>query len=160
MKVPEHETLNSPGKTQQIGPQIFKDQLGLFGWVPPGTAEKLTRGPKSRTGLLVGADEALKGRASMAARARAWQPESQGLSTRQGLITSGNQATLAKPQSSHLPTGAKNFCLPGWTLLWKINGIVLCKLKVRSEIILCIGIVMPITDILNVQMHSISQKVA
>lgn len=160
MKSLTMKPLNPPGNTQQIGPQIFKDQLGLFGWVLPGAAEELTRGPKSRTGLLAGVDEALKGRADVAARARPLQPESQGPSTPQCLMTSARQATSAKPQSSHLPTGAKNFCLPGWALLWKINWIVLCKLKVRSERILCIGIVMPITDILNAQMHSISQKVA
>lgn len=50
------KSLNPPG----TGLQTFKDQLGLFGWVPPGGAEELNHGPKSRTGLLAGADEALK----------------------------------------------------------------------------------------------------
>lgn len=93
---------------------------------------------------------------------RPLKPEAEGPSALQGLMALANHKTSAKPQYPHLPSGAKNVCLPGWILLWNIkwiNWIVFCKLKIRSEG-MCIGIVTPITKILNVQMHSISWQVA
>lgn len=93
---------------------------------------------------------------------RPLKPEAEGPSTLQGFMALANHATSAKPQYSHLPSGAKNFCLPGWILLWNIkwiNWIVFCKLKVRL-VGMCINIVIPITNILNIQLYSISWKVA
>lgn len=80
-----------------------------------------------------------------------------------GCMTSANRATSAKPQSPPLPSGAKNFGLPGCIRSWQINQVnwtVLCKLKTRPEGILCIRIVRPTADILNVPKHSISRKAA
>lgn len=101
MNVPEHEAPQSPRKHLADWATDLQRPIGTVGWVPPGAAEELTRGPKSRTGLLAGADEALKGRAGVAARARAWQPESQCPSTPQCLMTL--QARQPQPSLS-LPT--------------------------------------------------------
>lgn len=101
MNAPEHEAPQSSREHPADWATDLQRPIGTVGWVPAGAAEELTRGPKSRTGLLAGADEALKGRAGVAARARAWQPESQGPSTPQCLMTS--QARQPQPSLS-LPT--------------------------------------------------------
>lgn len=160
---PDHETLPLP-RNKKMRTGFLKEQLAWAGWLPHRGAEASGQNFPLTKGILIKDELAYRGRRSSQGKGRCGgkgqprQPEAQGPSTPHWLDTCPQQsATPAKPQYPYLPSGAKNFCLPGWIFSRKIkwiNWVVLCKLKIRPEEF-CVSTVIPITDVINAQLHSV-----
>lgn len=106
--------------------------LGWAGWALHGVNEESGQsfgsptGLKIRMGSLTGADEALGGAGRVTARGQAL--EARGPRPIYTPLTSANCAPFAKPQSPHLPSGAKTFVFPARASHRRSTGSLNCSL--------------------------------
>lgn len=128
------KSFNHWGTPQRTRPGTLQDQLGWAGRALHRVVEEsgpsflLTKGAKNQDGLVGrGADEALgvcgsKGQALEARGPRLiYTPLA-------GCMTSANRVPSAKPQSPHLPSGAKSFVFPAGASHRRSIGSLNCSL--------------------------------
>lgn len=116
LQPPTMKPLYSQGTAKKMGPGTLKDQLGSAGWVPHGGAEESGQNFPLTKGAQIKDELVSRGRRGSQVKGR-YGGKGQALAARGAgpiHIPTADCATPAKPQSPHMPIGAKKLCLPGW----------------------------------------------